>query len=325
MKKCSVCQNLFSDDLEYCLEDGSRLLSSGFQQNRRRIPSIIKWFLIIGVVVLSAVVVGFALNEYSNLQNVQILTAKLKENRGFQQNEIDGFWQEYQGLSGKSFFYYGVSELNNTMKAELIEISEQTINKFKECSDKKSDKIQIEQWSNAKTNFERALQIDSGDASVRAKLLYCEGHTNMLEGLKKKSKDKLREAKDKFTEAAVLQKNWADPYFGLALTYAYGFKNTPETTNNFEKADRLGWNLQDCPFAVATAADRLQAEAETEFGKGNVTIACDYWQQSNNLYQQINGFGTSKQQIAVNSRKFDENCIAEVEPIDEELGIEHTP
>jgi hypothetical protein len=326
MKKCPVCQNLFTDDLEFCLEDGSRLVSSEVVQKRRKIPSFIKWFLIIGGTLLLAIISAFALNEYANSQKVTNLTAKLKENRAFQSAEIDGFWLEYQSLGGKSLFNNGVVELNTSMKAELVEFSERTIDKFKECSDKKEDKIQIEQWNNAKTNFERAMQIDSGDASVKAKLLYCEGHTKMLEGLKTKSKDKLREAKDKFTAAADLQKNWADPYFGLALTYAYGFKNTKETTKNFEKADKLGWNLADCPFAVATAADRLQAEADSEFKKGNITSACDYWLQSNNLYGQIKSFGTAKSQIAANQQKYDANCVVAEEPLDEEnLGIEPTP
>jgi hypothetical protein len=325
MKKCPVCQNLFADELEFCLEDGSHLSFVSSRQNPRKFPSILKWFLLIGGVILLAVGLGFGLHEYSNLQNVKSLTAKLKETRQFQANEIDSFWQEYQGLGGKSFFNSGVGELNNTMKAELIEFSERTINKFKECSDKKEDKIQIEQWNTAKTNFERAMQIDSGDASVKAKLLYCEGHTKMLEGLKTKSKDKLREAKDKFTEAAGLQKDWADPYFGLALTYAYGFKNTKETTKNFEKADKLGWNLQDCPFAVATAADRLQAEADSEFKKGNVTNACDYWLQSNNLYGQIKSFGSAKMQIAANQQKYDANCVVEIEPPDNTVEPESTP
>ncbi len=325
MKKCSVCQNIFADDLEFCTQDGTPLVGAGVVQNPRKFPSILKWSLIIGVVVLSAVGLGFGLNEYYNSQNVKSLTAKLKESKQFSSNEIDGFWQEYKSLGGKSLFNSGVAELNNTMKAELLEFSERTINKFKECSDKKEDKIQPEQWNNAKTNFERAMQIDSGDASIKAKLLYCEGHTKMLEGLKTKSKDKLREAKDKFTEAADLNKNWADPYFGLALTYAYGFKNTKETTKNFDKADKLGWNLEDCPFAVATAADRLQAEADSEFKKGNARNACDYWMQSNNLYGQIKGFGTSKTQINANQQKYDANCVIADEPIDEDLGIEPTP
>jgi hypothetical protein len=322
MKKCQVCQNLFTDDLDYCLNDGSRLIAAENVQKSRKIPSVIKWSLIIGGTVLSAVGIGFGLNEYANVQSVKNLTAKLKDNRVFQASEIDGFWQEYQGLGGKSLFNNGVVELNNAMKAELVEFSERTINKFKECSDKKEDKIQPEQWNNAKTNFERALQIDSGDASVKAKLLYCEGHTKMQEGLKTKSKDKLREAKDKFTEAADLKKDWADPYFGLALTYAYGFKNTKETTKNFDKASKLGWNLEDCPFAVATAADRLQAEAKSEFDKGNVTNACDYWLQSNNLYEQIKGFGTSKKQISDNQAKYDANCVIADEPIEEDFGTE---
>jgi hypothetical protein len=326
MKKCPSCQNLFTEDLEFCLEDGSRLVSSEVVQNRRKFPSIIKWFLIIGGTLLLAIASAFAWNEYANSQKVTNLTAKLKETRVFQTAEIDGFWQEYQSLGGKSLFNNGVVELNTTMKAELVEFSDRTINKFKECSDKKEDKIQIEQWNNAKTNFERAMQIDSGDASVKAKFLYCEGQTKMLEGLKTKSKAKLKEAKDKFTEAADLQKNWADPYFGLALTYAYGFKNTKETTKNFDKADKLGWNLADCPFAVATAADRLQAEADAELKKGNVTNACDYWLQSNNLYAQIKSFGTAKSQIAVNQQKYDANCTVAEEPLaEEDLGIEPAP
>ncbi len=319
MKKCPLCQKLFTDDLDYCLEDGSRLSAVETVQKTRKFPSVIKWFLIIGVVVLSAIGLGFGLNEYANVQSVKNLTAKLKESKQFQANEIDGLWQEYQGLGGKSLFNNGVVELNNTMKAELVDFSELTISKFKQCSEKKEDKIQLEQWNNAKTNFERALQIDSGDASVKAKLLYCEGHTKMLEGLKTKSKDRLREAKDKFTEAANTQKDWADPYFGLALTYAYGFKNTKETTKNFDKASKLGWNLEDCPFAVATAADRLQAEADSEFKKGNTDNACDYWLQSNNLYRQIKGFGTSKKQIGDNQIKYDANCVVADEPTDDEF------
>jgi hypothetical protein len=326
MKKCPVCQNSFSVDLEFCTEDGSRLALINNRQKTRKIPSIIKWSLIIGGVIFLAIISAFAWNEYSNIQKVKNLTAKLKESGKFEANQIDALWQEYQGLGGKSLFDSGVAELNNTMKAELIEFSERTISKFKECSDKKEDKIQIEQWNNAKTNLERAIQVDSGDAAIKAKFLYCEGHTKMLEGLKAKSKDKLREAKDKFTEAADLQKNWADPYFGLALTYAYGFKNTKETTKNFDKADKLGWNLEDCPFAVATAADRLQAEADAEFKNGNTTDACNYWLQSTNLYEQIKGFGSSKAQIASNQKKYDENCVVADEPVNnDDLGVEPTP
>jgi hypothetical protein len=318
--------------MEFCLDDGTRLIAAEVVQKPGRFPSIIKWFLIISCVVLLAVGLGFGLNEYSNRQDVNRLTVKLKENRVFQSNEIDVLWHEYQTLGGKSFFNNGVAELNNTMKAELLEFSERTINKFKECSDEKKDKIQGDQWENARINFERALQIDSGDASVKAKLLYCEGHTKMLEGLKTKSKDRLREAKDRFTEAANLQTNWADPYFGLALTYAYGFKNTKETTKNFDKADKLGWNLKDCPFAVAAAADRLREEADLFIKNGKTADACDYWMQSNNLYQQIKTFGASKTYITANQQMYDANCVVAEEPKiddepinDDDLGPEETP
>jgi hypothetical protein len=330
MKKCPVCQNLFSIDLEFCTEDGSRLALINDVQKTRKIPSIIKWSLIIGGVIFLAIISAFAWNEYQNIQKVKNLTAKLKETKQFQATEIDGFWQEYLTLGGKSLFNNGVAELNNTMKAELLEFSEYTINKFKECSSDKKDKVTADQWNNAKINFERAIQIDSGDAAVKAKLLYCEGHTKMLEGLNTKSDAKLRmanlkAAKDKFTEAADTQKNWADPYFGLALTYAYGFKNTKETTKNFEKADKLGWNLQDCPFAVAAAADRLREEADSEFKKGNVTNACDYWMQSNNLYEEIKSFGASKTYIIANQTKYDANCVVQDNQTDEDLGTEPTP
>ena len=90
-----------------------------------------------------------------------------------------------------------------------------------------SPTVREAQWREAATWLTDVLYLDPGDRSATARLRYCEGHLQRIDGEARKRKklsasEALRDAVARFEEAARVDTRWPDPYLGLARTYIYG-------------------------------------------------------------------------------------------------------
>lgn len=221
--------------------------------------------------------------------------------------DSEEFWNRYKGVENKGVLKLGLPELRARMKTNLLNIAQRVIKDY----EKEKPTAKETDWLDAKASLARALEIDSGDASVKAMMLYCDGQVERINGDAQKSRKKSQDASNRynnamrlFDDAAELQPKWADPHLGLAVVYAYGSANADRAVEELDKVKELGLNLGN--REVVLRADCLRLKADDEYGDLQRTSSASVDDYKNTKQQYAQALDKYRQVVNVydNSRKY---------------------
>jgi tetratricopeptide (TPR) repeat protein len=126
------------------------------------------------------------------------------------------------------------------LKKKLVAAADETIREYR---DNDAPMVFEPQWTQARNLLARALEVDSGDNSIKGRLRLCEAHIDRIEAgaLKGFSRQKkLNIALAKFQESAELLRRWPDPYLGLARLYVYDLNDVEKAEEALNKAADYG-------------------------------------------------------------------------------------
>jgi tetratricopeptide (TPR) repeat protein len=257
-------------------------------------------------VLLVLVVIGLLGNEVSVWSAARRVRVGLATG---QNAEMQGLWDEYQGLRRRSLFGMGLVGVRGPMRDRLMSQAERIIADYRQDA----PTVREAQWREAATWLTDVLHIDPGDRSAIARLRYCEGHLRRIDGETRRRRKlsaapTFREALSKFEEAGRIDSRWPDPYLGLARTYIYGLDDLDKAIDALKNAERRGYRpgnreLVQLADGYRSRAERWRREAVEVRGleqeRACLQKAADDYRQSLELYQQAIGFGEAGSRVRV--------------------------
>ena len=233
-------------------------------------------------------------------------------------SEAQQLWDRYQDLSSRSILRFAVAGLRGPMRERLMAQAERVIADYRQDA----PAVREAQWRQAAASLTDVLHLDPSDRSALARLRYCEGHLQRIEGETRKRRRQqaaqpLHTAAEKFEEAAQLDGRWPDPYLGLARTYIYGLDDLDRAIAALHEAEKRGYRpgnreLVQLADGYRSRGDRMRRDAQGVRGldqeKDYLEKALEDYRQSFDLYRQAMGFG----EVSANMRQMQDR-IDEVE------------
>jgi serine/threonine protein kinase/tetratricopeptide (TPR) repeat protein len=203
---------------------------------------------------------------------------------------ITSIWDEYGRLSGRSFLHVGVIGLQRSLRARVLDLSEQVMANYRTPL----PTVRERQWKAAQTNLQQALALSPGDARLRGDLRYCEGHLHRIDGEAEKLRNHraaasqhFADAVTAFREAAELRPSWPDPFLGLARTFIYGLEDTDRAADALKQAQQRGHAIGDRETAQLGDGYRVRGDSlrQTARRLANLPQEAEYLQRAIAAYR----------------------------------------
>jgi tetratricopeptide (TPR) repeat protein len=249
---------------------------------------------------------GVLMNEASVWSDARQLRVDLATRPSAEAQQL---WDRYRELSNRSLLRFGVAGLRAPMRERLMAQAERVIADYRQDA----PAVREAQWRLAAASLTDVLQLDPSDRSALARLRYCEGHLQRIDGETRKRRRQqaaqpLHTAAQKFEEAAQLDGRWPDPYLGLARTYIYGLDDLDRAIAALHEAEKRGYRpgnreLVQLADGYRSRGDRMRRDAQGVRGldqeKDYLEKALEDYRQSFDLYRQAMGFG----EVSANMRQ----------------------
>jgi serine/threonine protein kinase len=260
---------------------------------------------LIAACIAGILLIGFVTSQLNFWSEADTLKNDLQTERI---SAADG-WTRYQALIKRthlSFFLWGV---RSTLRKRLLAAADETIYDYRNNDE---PAVYEAQWVDARSNLNMALQLDSGDNSIKGRLRLCEGHIDRINGepqyhkgvarpYKPANKKLLNSAVAKFNESAVLLNNWPDPYLGLARLYIFDLDDLDKGEAALNKAADYGRPKGKRETAMLgdgylRRADRFWANSQTRRNsadeeRNSLMKADQDYKKAQELYDQVRLFG----------------------------------
>lgn len=238
----------------------------------------------------SAVLLGAAVllvgNEYAACQTAAALRADLPTR---EDATLDAAWATYQRVENRSLLGVARRRVDDEMADALVTHANRVIADFRQ--DRPT--VRERQWQQARAWLASALRVHPSDATLVARLRYCEGHLSRIdgearlrEGQQLEADRRLHDAVSRFDEAARQDRAWPDPWLGLLRTYIHGLGDLEKAVSALNEAERRGYRAGRREFAQLADAHYAQADrARRECERLPLDSACGCLQHSARLYR----------------------------------------
>jgi len=274
---------------------GAALPPKRFGENTRRPPRRVpKW-----VQAIAALAAGYVLyasvTDYVLYRHGQDLKHDMDTERITDPNEI---WNKWAQISEGHSWSLLLSGARADVARHLVEGADRVIDSYRN-----GETVDEAQWQNAHDQLARALAVDPDD-KVRGKLRLVEGHLARIAPGGHTAQFNLAVAK--FTEAARLMPNSADPELGLAWVYVYALKDIDKADEALKEAEKRGFPLgsrekSQLAGGYLSRADRVYWDSRDVRGlpqeKDEILHSRDDYQRALALYQNIAPWGNANAQI----------------------------
>jgi eukaryotic-like serine/threonine-protein kinase len=213
--------------------------------------------------------------------------------------DMDAAWQRYESLQKTSFIPLLLSAPRNAIQSKLISTADTVINEYRRSD---APNVTEKEWIRAHDVLSRALQIDTSNRDVRAKLYLTEGHLSRIRGTSRGDGKLLSDARAKFEQAAELTPKSPDPYLGLARLYADSLHDVDRAETAIKAADKRGHEMgrrerAQLADAYRYRGERLMREAVKAAGlpeeKDLLKRAKEDLKRAEDLYKDIIPWGNS--------------------------------
>ena len=220
--------------------------------------------------------------------------------------DLDGLWTRYHRIAPFGLPGSGLSDVRQDLKESLVKSADRILTTYRGDTPSTTKPG----WQKAHDRLKEAVDVDYSDKSVRAKMLYAQGHLDRidsqglrLQGKRKEAQDKLQDAVYEFEEAAKLAPDWPDPYLGLARVYSYEQSNLPkleETLNQLAQHNYPWGRREKAMLADAHRVQGQQFQAQALAAQGTekerelLENAKDHYAQAADLYAEISPFADAR-------------------------------
>jgi serine/threonine protein kinase len=193
---------------------------------------------------------------------------------------------------------------------QLVSRADIVINKFNEAS---MSEISEDNWNEAQDNLHEALKHDPTNREIEAKLHYCTGQIERMNGIAWKKRPGMSSAAtlmlnnsvSEMESALRIKPNWADPMVALTITYLYGLGEIEKAINSINEAEKMGFQGERKTAILGDAMQMSGDKIMKQLNKGKdsdskkrLTEARIQYQQSLEFYQAIEHFGNAADSIS---------------------------
>jgi hypothetical protein len=215
---------------------------------------------------------------------------------------MDDVWNEYAGLSRRSYLRFGVLRLERVLEDRVGTLAEQVMANYRSAL----PTVRERQWRTAQKNLQQALVLAPGNRTLLASLRYCEGHLHRIDGEAEKLRRRTASANQHFTEAvaafreaAELRRDWPDPFLGLARTFIYGLEDIDRAADAMRQAQKSGYSTGDRETAQLGDGYRSRGDTlwQTARRLADLPQEAEYllratqaYKQALSLYERVPGF-----------------------------------
>jgi eukaryotic-like serine/threonine-protein kinase len=270
------------------------------------------WVISSGVLFVDACAVRRASNE---------LVADLQSGLGLDPNVA---WARYESIRRWATVPVFAADARSAVRDTLVTAADRVLMDFRTDA----QAVRTTTWETSRGWLQKALSLDD-DQPVRARLANVEGHLLRIQGASRRNQAQrtalLRQAIQRFEEAARLDPQSPDPYLGLARMYSVEQIDFDRTAQALAEADKRGQPLGRRGHAQLGDAIRYRAERSRQ-SAGSVRglpeeltylrSAVDDYQQALTFYDKARGFGLVAENVRLVRRRLAqaERRLWELEP-----------
>ncbi len=243
--------------------------------------------------------------------------------------DLDTLWARYHRIAPFGLPGSGLSDVRKDLKEALVKSADRILATYRGDTPSTTKPG----WQKAHDRLKEAVDVDYGDRSARAKMLYTQGHLDRIEsqglraqGQRKEAQGKLQDAVYEYEEAAKLAPDWPDPYLGLARVYSYEQSDLPKLEETLSQLSHHNYPWGRREKAMLADAHRLQGQqlqAKALGARGTdqeqelLAVAKDHYAQAVDLYREISPYGDAKA-----NRAAVEAQVAQIDERLSELGLQ---
>jgi serine/threonine protein kinase len=229
----------------------------------RRRPSMMRMVMrTLGALLLAVLLfpVYLLVNEYLVWGSAHQLARDLSSEK---QQNLDAAWHEYQKLASRSHFPISLWAARDELQNHLVADADSTIVKFRSPD---APPVSETDWSHARDDLSRAIELDPGDKTLHGKIRLVDGHLARLRGTAEQDPRLLENARQDFLAAALVLKKSPDPWLGLAPLYIYSLHDLAHGEAAIRQASRLGYATGKRETAELADLYRYRAERVIALG-----------------------------------------------------------
>ena len=199
-------------------------------------------------------------NEYMVWGSAHQLARDLSSEK---QQNLDAAWKQYEKLSSRSHFPISLWAARDELQKHLLADADSTIVRFRSPD---APPISETDWTHARNDLSRAIELDPGNKTLHAKMRLVDGHLARLRGTAEQDPRLLEDARQDFLAAAGSMKKSPDPWLGLAPLYIYSLHDLVHGEAAIRQAGRLGYATGKRETAELGDLYRYRAERAIKLG-----------------------------------------------------------
>ncbi len=202
---------------------------------RKRAGGLRKFLRTVAAVFLAVVfsLVYLTLNEYWVWGSAHQLARDLSSEK---QQNLDAAWSQYQSLSSRSHLPISLWAARAELQKHLVADADHTILRYRVAN---GGPVTEAEWSRARSDISRALELSPNDKTLHGKLSLVDGHLARLRGTAEQDPRLLEDARQDFQAAADSMKKSPDPWLGMAPLYIYALHDLPRGEAAIRQASHL--------------------------------------------------------------------------------------
>src|ERR1700761_3966843 len=229
----------------------------------RRRPSVMRIIMrSLGALLVAVLLfpVYLLVNEYLVWGSAHQLARDLSSEK---QQNLDAAWHQYQRLSSRSHFPISLWAARDELQKHLVDDADSTIVKFRSPD---APPVSETDWSHARDDLSRAIELDPGDKTLHGKIRLVDGHLARMRGTAEQDPRLLENARQDFLAASQAMKKSPDPWLGLAPLYIYSLHDLTHGEAAIRQASRLGYATGKRETAELADLYRYRAERAIALG-----------------------------------------------------------
>jgi eukaryotic-like serine/threonine-protein kinase len=178
--------------------------------------------------------------------------------------DLGAILARYRKLSWIGLFNPTLGEVRDELREALVTQADRILEGYRA----EYPRVRERGWQQAYDFLQGAMELNYLDRKARAKMLYAKGHLDRIasqtlrqRGERSQAEEKIDAAISEFRDAARRDRNWPDPYLGLARVYAYERPDLAQLQKALVELERRGYRPGRRERAMEADGYLRQAEA----------------------------------------------------------------
>jgi hypothetical protein len=177
--------------------------------------------------------------------------------------DLGAILARYRKISWVGLFNPTLGEVRDELREALVTQADRILEGYRA----EYPRVRERGWQQAYDFLQGAMELNYLDRKARAKMLYAKGHLDRIasqtlrqRGERSQAEEKIDAAVSEFRDAARRDRNWPDPYLGLARVYAYERPDLAQLQKALVELERRGYRPGRRERAMEADGYRRQGE-----------------------------------------------------------------